>query len=1138
MEEAHTGKEEKKSKSRFMGKLFKDKERKPADNEVSVDDFLHGPSDKLQMMPVSPSQFSPDQHQNFNPPPLTRIDTSNASRWPKASEITNARPPPRRRSASPKRSRKGLVVRFANEKPEVIGEGGDEAMSPVAEIGVRLRANTHPTAGHQSGHNQHNQNSYNQPPPDFRGRSPNASAVENPMNLDPGDSFQPGPLKRTQTGFSILEKNDSVESFGSSHRESPTGNGNGNGNGSMNPTPTKSDPYDPTSFAARVRAEMRSGGEGRALVQASPVKDEPVGDQMDDPGLSPQMKQLRINTMRNSIISTSTTSIPDSLQPTHQSSIASQRNTPILESPAPMSRSSTQQGSFNASPVPSYSSTAQQGHPAERPPPFSYNNSSQQSFTGGSAALSRSNTTLQGAALAVADEAVQEFAARVSHMFTLFRLSTESVKPLSNCTLEELTRISLWWFLKGRMSLEATVRDRPSTPEGQRRRLFALQQAHADLAKSLWITENVAGQRQEILDPSGAERDSKLASILESRQGILSSLRKLAMSMKRNGFLPQDANDAPLMQGIDNSIFTPHEGSQYLVSSQRPNLTLGLSDTFPLGDTSRDFHFGRVFAEAVLSEDAEHYRCPVLVSLVRGQKERVLSAIIASQDGGLKLCISADSSRGPTWSDVSWQQKSDSIRVSLPRGFTLRLNCSEQDYRMVLGMYEYQAKVHAALVQRRDEVIAFEVILKSFQYIDTNPESRFPKEPLPHCHFRLFEKTQTVPGAAGAVTFHRGYRIALNTHPKTKSVRGIDENLPPNLPIQFGFLRGEDGSPAMLLKIATSKSNYKIILTFDDPSQRARLHQLITGTALGRGEEIVAEAPMRAFSLAAYTQDSKDQNCLKTLDWKGFRVINEDEGDLESNKAVLSPSLRVALDFKTGSLTDRINVGTGELKIRLDVKISKELKIFREPQQDMTLSVVESQVSHELPHELAQLLDSIGKAHSVRTYLFPGLQDLHMFQAALTGFVVLYDGMATSFNIARRRMVVPIYKKWDANATRLQVVRREKVIQLLAFFEGFSHGDCMSFPLKSTDIFETSGKSGKYILKIVDAKFAMPKPRKMEGVSDHEFVCLDVPEYPGEHDDITIVFETESGMFFLPFSPSILATWLFEVVLPFSVGLG
>jgi hypothetical protein len=286
---------------------------------------------------------------------------------------------------------------------------------------------------------------------------------------------------------------------------------------------------------------------------------------------------------------------------------------------------------------------------------------------------------------------------------------------------------------------------------------------------------------------------------------------------------------------------------------------------------------------------------------------------------------------------------------------------------------------------------------------------------------------------------------------------------------------------------------------------------------------VVAEAPIKAFSLTGASSDAKDLNCLKMLDWKGFRVINEDEGDFESNKTVLSEHLRVAMDFKTGSLTDRINVGTGELKIRLDVKSSKQLKVFREPQEDITMSVIESQVSHELPHELAEVLDVASKSHSIRTYLFPGLSDLHLFQAAITGFIVQYDGMATSFNIARRRMVVPIYKKWDAMSTRLQVVKREKVTQLLAFFEGFSHGDCMSFPLKSTDIFETSGKSGKYTLRIVDCKFAMPKTRPQDeetGVSDHEFVCLDVPEYPGEHDDITIVFDTESGMFYHHFRRS------------------
>jgi hypothetical protein len=227
---------------------------------------------------------------------------------------------------------------------------------------------------------------------------------------------------------------------------------------------------------------------------------------------------------------------------------------------------------------------------------------------------------------------------------------------------------------------------------------------------------------------------------------------------------------------------------------------------------------------------------------------------------------------------------------------------------------------------------------------------------------------------------------------------------------------------------------------------------------------------------------------------------------------VLSENLRVVLDFKTGTFTDRINVGPGELKIRLDVNSQNELKVLRQPQQDLSLSVSEAQVAKELPKELAKVLAMLEKSESTRTYTFPSTKELHLFQAALTGYEVLFDGMASSFNISRRRMVVPIYKKWDAASTRLQVVQKEKVIQLVAFFENFSHGDCMNFALKSTDIFEASGRNGKFSVRIVDAKFAMPKS-KAEGEAgvDHEFVCLDMPEYPAEHDDITIIFDTEDG---------------------------
>jgi hypothetical protein len=158
---------------------------------------------------------------------------------------------------------------------------------------------------------------------------------------------------------------------------------------------------------------------------------------------------------------------------------------------------------------------------------------------------------------------------------------------------------------------------------------------------------------------------------------------------------------------------------------------------------------------------------------------------------------------------------------------------------------------------------------------------------------------------------------------------------------------------------------------------------------------------------------------------------------------------------------------------------------------------------------------------------------LHKFEYAITGFQVLFDGyvtisffpaieheaadllmiyyfvsVASMFAISRRRMVVPIYKKWDANKARVQIIKHEKVVQLVAFLEGFSHGKSMNFVLKGTDNFEAFSRSGKYGVRIVDAKFALPKSNEETG---SEFVCLDMPEYPGEHDDITIGFDSETG---------------------------
>jgi len=133
--------------------------------------------------------------------------------------------------------------------------------------------------------------------------------------------------------------------------------------------------------------------------------------------------------------------------------------------------------------------------------------------------------------------------------------------------------------------------------------------------------------------------------------------------------------------------------------------------------------------------------------------------------------------------------------------------------------------------------------------------------------------------------------------------------------------------------------------------------------------------------------------------------------------------------------------------------------------------------------------------------------------------------IASSFSISRRRMVVPIYKQWTANTIRIQIVEQDNIVQLLAFFEDFSHADAMNFQLKPQDEFQTTDKGGKPSVRLVDCKFALPvEERKGEGKMGKEegrltgwagmkrrFVCLDQIEYPGEHDDIVVAFESKES---------------------------
>lgn len=179
-------------------------------------------------------------------------------------------------------------------------------------------------------------------------------------------------------------------------------------------------------------------------------------------------------------------------------------------------------------------------------------------------------------------------------------------------------------------------------------------------------------------------------------------------------------------------------------------------------------------------------------------------------------------------------------------------------------------------------------------------------------------------------------------------------------------------------------------------------------------------------------------------------------------------------------------------------------------------------------------MQTIAKKPTIRTLVFPSLSSLHAFQHVITRYTVRFDAPASFFAISRRRMVVPIYKKLEATKVRIQVITQGGITQIAAFFDDFSHADAMIFQVRASDVFEKAkgDKGAKYRVKLVDAKFTLPRKEKegIAGDDGHEevgdggmgvkwptgvkrrFVNLENLDYAEEHDDLTIGFENEDGM--------------------------
>ncbi|EAT83122.2 hypothetical protein SNOG_09857 [Parastagonospora nodorum SN15] len=658
------------------------------------------------------------------------------------------------------------------------------------------------------------------------------------------------------------------------------------------------------------------------------------------------------------------------------------------------------------------------------------------------------------------------FCYRVTHMKGIFALTAQLGGALYERTPMQWLRVATWWFLRGRAGMESMIRSRPRNAESQPERLT---QAHVDLAKVLWITTEVLPNHPKLQQYGGSGQDAKAdaaraagdsvsAEALEIQSAIVHYMKLLVGSMKKHQIM---------------SILRPKDQYQVKLS-------------------------------------------------------------ICSQSELMNIVLGPGVDGGPTWDDVSWKKQSNSISIRLRHGFTLTMELSEGDWRSLYSIVDHTNRVQTDLREKADERPACRLQLREAIYKDPTNAGAFPQDRVQGCKLLVFEKIERSSEGTGKRKLHRGYRMALATHQQHKQVSLVNHEIGTNqAPVNFEYITETDNAPAMRLYFREEGPDKKprictVHLIFQEGKDRNELFGTLTAMNVARGEMTFAQVPLKSLHIESADQaegfSQKGSRVLEKLQWQEAKIVNQDAeaNGLEAAPTVMSESLRIVCRHSAGIIADRMNLGPGELLIRLPIDGAPELTLLRNAQQDLTLAIDGSRTERGIPEDLGELLKTLAAASTIRKLTFNSFKDLHTFQYAVTGFDVKFDGIASSFSISRRRMVVPIYKQWTANTIRIQVVEQDNILQLLAFFEDFSHADAMNFQLRVTDTFEKTDKGGKFGLKLVDAKFALPvEERRGEGKMQKEegrlsgwagtkrkFVCLDEIEYPGEHDDILIQFDS------------------------------
>jgi hypothetical protein len=709
---------------------------------------------------------------------------------------------------------------------------------------------------------------------------------------------------------------------------------------------------DSKSFARRIHARMQEE-EGLALQHRSQQEDPTSPTEPDDkaqrhqqeslpirPSFASQRSQLSQQSL-NIDVTTPTLSLRTSPVPAVHDQVKMIRRDDIPEilSPGGSSASSlspTGDDSKPAFPPPEVS----RPHPTGPPPQYEATPATRMTTDspkppGAVPAPRSAKMTLRSVANAMGDTAYQEFTTYVQRFNSLYGLAAENVKPLMETSFAEWVRASTWWFLRGRSGLESAVRS------GQSPKPIEAMQAVIDLGKAWWISTQIVPKHPEltrygrmsidalvaVVNTTG---DHRMAGLVNLHQKIMNHLRALTVSMKRNQILSAIGSDSQVNDhSIDTNIwvrypfFAPDVAAAVSGSNRRSMLIDSSSqlantpEMMLVGDTSRYYNYGTMFVEVSLTsddeDDASQYAIQCVLSIRRDRADTYVLAALSSQSELVNILIQSDRKNGPTWDDVQWQVKARTMTLKLRRGFELNVAFTEKDFKMLWNIVQYTLKTEASLNPEAGERRIFHDTLKMFQYMDSGTPKTFPSEPSPLCRMALFEKTVTWTEGTGSRKAHRGFRLSVVTSPQTKTLSSVQHTLGYGAPIVFGYLRGENGSPALLLKLKEDSRQRSMVLTFDRIEQRTLMHSLLLGMLANENESTSPNLPTRSFSIEEARDPVTGGPGMSHLKFNAgsVSVIDLNSSYLEHSygQQVLSQSLRALISTDWGTVTDRINLG-------------------------------------------------------------------------------------------------------------------------------------------------------------------------------------------------------------------------------------